>query len=226
MQGGHGECRIPALMFAGQRDAVSVQRLGDEFQRRAFFIRLFFQYDARFVVLRRGQRRFSFDENACLFRGDGAKRVAKPFHVIEADRSDHAHIRRHSGGGIESAAHAGFEHDDLACAFAKPTHRQCERDLEKSRMHFHFLADFTQRGEHVGAVLLGDFHTAHFDALAKINEMRRSEQASAAAAGASNAVDHRADAAFAIGACDVDHLHAMSRIGEELLEQMPGIVQA
>ena len=51
VQGGHGECRIPALMFACQCDAVSAQRLGDEFQRRTFFICLFFQHDARLFIL-------------------------------------------------------------------------------------------------------------------------------------------------------------------------------
>ena len=77
--------------------------------------------------------------------------------MIEADRRDHAHIRRHRGGGIESAAHTGLEHDDLASAFAKPTHSQCERDLKKSRMRLHFLANSAQLFKHRDTCFLGDF---------------------------------------------------------------------
>ena len=51
------------------------------------------------------------------------------------------------------------EHDEIALALPKPAHRQRESDFKKRRMRFHRLADFAQRTEHCGAVLLGNFHS-------------------------------------------------------------------
>ena len=139
--------------------------------------------------------------------------------MIHSDGCDHTHIGRHGGGGIQAAAHAGFQHDEFAAALAEPTHGQRKSDLEKRGMRVEPCADRPQLAKHGGTVFLRNLPPGNLDALAEIDQVRRGEQARAASGSAGNAVDHRTGAALAIGARHVDHLGGMRRIGEVFTQQ-------
>ena len=208
-----------------QRERVTQERFLNEFDRRARFIGLLFEDKPGRRLLWRGDDPLAGDENPCFLGRDGFECIAEPLRVIQADGCNDANIGGHGGGGIEPATHAGFENDELAFSLAEPAHRQCQRDLKKRRVLSEAFADFPQRGEHGGAGVFGDLLAGDFDALRVIDEMGRGEQPGALAAGAGHAVDHRASAAFAIGAGDVNHLGPVGRIGEEFLEQAARALQ-
>ena len=93
-------------------------------------------------------------------------------------------------------------------------------------MIFHRLAQDAELSEQAGTFFLGNFLTGDFDAFAEIDEMGGGEKPATLAAGTGDAVDHGARAALAIRPGDVDDLHAVGGVGEELLEQAARSVES
>ena len=57
--------------------------------------------------------------NARLLGGDGGKRRAEVFLVVESDGRDHADFRRADIGGVEAATEAGLEDGNVDLAFGE-----------------------------------------------------------------------------------------------------------
>src|SRR5687768_4348604 len=85
------------------------------------------------VVIRRQDDGASMDDSS-LFRGDLPDRVAEVFGVVERDRRDEGGDRPYYIGGVEPAAHAHFEHGNLATFPMENDERQKRQRFEVSRV--------------------------------------------------------------------------------------------
>ncbi len=93
-------------------------------------------------------------------------------------------------------------------------------------MHFQPLAHRADLRQQLGADFLGDHFPGNPHPLTVVHQMRRGEKPGPPAAGARHPVDHRADAALAVGAGDVRDAHPVFGKCEALFEQHARSLQA
>ncbi len=225
MQRGERERGVPFLMRPRQRDAVSLQRLLDETQRRAPLVRLLFQNLHRLGLLRRGKRGHALQENSRFLPRDRPERLPEPLRVIHPDRRDHADIGRHRRGRIEPPAHARFQDDQLAAALVEPAHRHRQRDLEKGGVRLQRFADRARFREQLRAPFLGDHFPGNPHPLPVVDEVRRGKKPRPFPASARHRIHQRAGAALAVRPRHVRDPHAVFRKRQELPQQTPRPVQ-
>ena len=165
------------------------------------------------------QNRHAGLDNACLLSGDLGQGVPQHLLMIEADGGDHRDFGKQRVGGVQTAAHAGFQHHPLGLPPGKPFHGQDKSEFKERGMRIPVLDLVTQPGQPLGGFLPVDHALLITDALAKLDEVRRGEKADTGARRVQQAVDKGAHAAFAIGARHMDEL--LPRCRQLQLAQQP-----
>lgn len=221
-----GEGGIVLLVFAGEGERVTEERLGDEVERGAGLIGHLADSFFGLGVLRRGETRFTFDGDGRFFTSDGVESVAEPFGVIERDWGENADISWDGGGGVEATTHAGFEDDEVAIAVAEVSHRESESEFKKGRVGFPIRHEIAKFGEEGGGFSFRDLESIDADSFAVVDEVWGGKKAGAQGQSLGEGVDHGAGRALAVGACDVDDLGAVGREGEEFAKEAGGAFEA
>ncbi len=119
-------------------------------------------------------------------RAISVRLVAEPFLVIVIDRGEDGDDRLGGVGRVEASAHPGLEHNDLRFRISEMIERESGGNFEEGRMRFPSrdqLTNFRQAAHHL---VFGNQLAIHLNALAKADEMRRSEKRGAIARGAAD----------------------------------------
>src|SRR5947207_2245620 len=195
-------------MFAMQCDLRFRPRLVNELQRGITFLGALPDDCFRLRSLRRRDNGSAWLNDSCFFLRNLDNGMAEPFLVVEIDRRNDADRRLDRISGIESSAHAGFEHQNFAARLLKMLQRQSCRDFKKCRMWIPIANAFTNFSETTRNFVFGNLLAVHANALAKTDEVRGGEQSGAVIGGTSDRIDHRADGSLTISAGDVNDLAA------------------
>jgi hypothetical protein len=123
--------------------------------------------------------------------------------VIEADGSQDTDLWRHNIGGIQSAAHAGFEDCDIDLLVSEMGKSQHGCQFKKSGCNGKVGDSSAELGEEEGEGRVGDRFAIDADAFPKVDEMRGCVEARREAGGLAGSVEQSADRAFSVRACDV-----------------------
>ncbi len=180
-------------------------------------------------ILGRGDHGGARLDDAGLFRGHLAERVAEIILMIHRHRREHRHDRLHDIGRIEPPTQARLPHDDLRALRAKVLERERGGEFKKGRRIVPLARELAQPLDALTHVGLWNRRSIHADALAKRNEMRRSVQTGAKAGGPAKRIEHRADRSLAVGAGNVqkERREAARRVVEvQLGQQPPHVVEA
>jgi hypothetical protein len=149
-----------------------------------------FQHARGFRPLARENRRDAGLQDAGLFSGDGFQALAQERFVVEIDGRDHGEIGNHHVGGVEAPAESHFEHHHIDALFGEDRERHggdgfevggVHVDLALGEQRFHARVNAV---EGAGEAFGGDGHAVDADALGGFGQVRRGEQAGAAAGGA------------------------------------------
>ena len=157
-------------------------------------------------LLRRGNRRAVPGEDGCFFPGHLVKSFAQILGVVQPDGGQHGHILGHGVGGIQPAAHAGFQHDELHLLLRKPEHGHRQHQLKEGGARLPVLHDGAHLVNEPRGICIRDILPVHADALAELHQMRRGEQPGLVTGSAGHALAERAGAPLAIRAGHVDNL--------------------
>ena len=142
-------------------------------------------------------------EDPGLLTPDLFDRIAQPVDMIESYRTDHAHVRIHDVGGVESPAETDLEYrhvhgrarEDVECrqrvVFEEGQRRGAARRL-----------DAFERGDQAGVVGL---HAIDADAFVVAHQVWRGETPGALARGAQQRVEEGDRGALAVGAGNRHH---------------------
>ena len=206
-------------MFSGEVNGVAEEGIGNEGKRCLRFVGHSFDGESRFGFLIRGEKGLLGNGDTGFLFGDFSESRAEPLGVIERDRRENADVGGDCSSGIEAAAHAGLEDDELAVAVTEVSHGKSEAELEKGRMVFPVSDEFTKFGEEGGSFVFRDIDSAHANTLTIVNKMRGGEKAGAHGDATGEGIDESAGGAFAIGACNVDYLRGVLREGEEVAQK-------
>ena len=226
VEGGEGEGSVLELVGAVEAEGVSGEGFVDEIEWGALFVGFLLDDGAGFGGLGGGEDWFGGTDDACFFAGDFGEGVAEMFLVIKSDGGDDGDVGGDGGGGIEAAAHAGFEDEEFAVVFGEVFEGNGEGEFEEGGVVFPIFDQFAEGGEVADGVFFGDFSTGDADAFAEVDEVGGSEESGAAAGGAGHGVDEGADGAFAVGAGDVDDLGALRGEGEVFAKETARVVEA
>src|SRR5438552_17166410 len=110
---GDGERGILSLISAAKCNRVLLMWFGYELDRTSTFRRALSQNNFNFFLLRRRNNgHFWFNDPGFLGR-DLLERIAEPFLMIERDRCDDGNVRLNGVGGVEPAAQACFQNNNL-----------------------------------------------------------------------------------------------------------------
>lgn len=157
-------------------------------------------------------------DDAGLFEGDFGDGVAEEAFVVEVDGGDDGEDGIDDVGGVETAAHAGFEDHGVDGLGAEEQVGHGGDGLEIAGVHvdettrdelFGGFMDFVEGGGEVGD---RDGKARDADAFGGFDEVGGGIDAGADAGDAKGGFDHGADGAFAVGAGDVDG--AKGAVGE------------
>src|SRR5438477_3550647 len=195
-------------MFAMQCDLRFRPRLVHELQRGVTFLGALPDDCLRLRSLRRRDNGSAWLNDSCFFLRNLGNGMAEPFLVVEIDRRNDADRRLDRISGIESSAHAGFEHQNFAARLLKMLQRQGGRDFKKCRMRIPIPNAFTNFSETARDFVFGNLLAVHANAFAKTDKVRGGEQTSPMARRSRYCVDHCADGSLTISAGDVNDLAA------------------
>ena len=163
-----------------------------------------------FGMLRQGDQRAAWAQDAGFFAGNGGDGGAEPLGVVEGDVGDDGEERIDDVGGVEAAAHADFEDSDLDFGLGKVEKGHGGQDFEEAgelrslpsaTSCLRGIVDAEVDG---GEGIVGDFGAIDADALVGAREMRRGVEAGAQAGGGQDRGEGRGRGAFAVGAGDED----------------------
>ncbi len=202
-QRSHREFSIFLLVCSDQCGVAFVQT-GNELNRRVAFGGSNAKHLFCFHFLPgRNNRNFSLNDSR-FFAGDFFQRFAEPGLMIEIDRSDYGNNRLQRIGGIESPAHTGLEHDDLAILLSEVQQSQRGSDFEKRRIGIPIRDSVANFCEPAGHAFFRNHLAVHANAFAKRDKVRGGEETGAVTLCATDGIDHRADRAFAVRASNMN----------------------
>ncbi len=84
-----------------------------------------------FGLLRGAEGRAVPGDNGGLFRRNLPQTVAEVLHVVQADGGEDGHVLGHGVGGIEPAAHACFQNDELHLLLGKVHEGERQHQLKE-----------------------------------------------------------------------------------------------
>ena len=176
-----------------------------------------------------GDHRHAPAQDTALFPGDGGGGIPEELGVVEADGADH---RQHRGadqiGGVPPAAEARLEDDDVALAAGIPEEGGGADQLKfggTAALGGHDLGGGSHLLHHLTEGLRRDHGPVDLDPLPEVENERRDEQPGAVAGGGEAAGDHRAGAALAVGADDMDEPEDVLGVAEAV-HQLGDALQA
>ena len=155
-------------------------------------------------------------DDAALFARDRGDRVAKPIHVVKADRGYHADQRRHHVGRVQAPAKPGLDNREIDRGLGEIQEHQRDRELEKREREIRALVNRTQPLDilqhqprrHLGAVDPG--------ALGQMNQVGLGVEAAAYSSRAHDRVEHRGHRPLALGSGDMDRAQPPMRVADKL----------
>ena len=164
-------------------------------------------------------------EDAGLFLGDLAERVAELGHVVLADRGDRGDLGLDHVRAVEPTAQAGLDDRDVDLLLGEVLERDGRQDVEVRRHRLELRATIgsTSRTRRAKSAVR-DHLAVDLDPLADVDQVRAGVEPDLVAGGLEHRRDHRASAALALGAGDVDGLELLVRVAQ-LLEQGPHAIE-
>ncbi len=159
---------------------------------------------AAFGLLYRGDDGAVPGDDSGFFAADGIEGAAEVLGVVDADGGDDGYVFGDGVGGVEPAAHACFEDDEVCFVFGEVEECYGEDDFKEGGRSIPVFDVFADAGDVAVEVCGGDHFAADADAFTDVDEVRGGEEACAVACNARDAFDHGAGGAFAVGSGDVD----------------------
>ena len=189
----------------------------------AFFRHPLFQQFLQGIFLTAGNEVAVFFDNARFRQADLFFGIAEVFGMFQRhiDKNRRFHVFDHIGG-VDLAAHTHFHNGGFHAFLSEVVkgHGGIDfkfRRLFKAGFHhrfdvgFHFI-------EQAGHILVGDLFTADAEPLPIGMKMGRSEHPRFFAGGHQHGIEHRNDAAFAVGAADMNVFHGFFGISQAAKE--------
>ena len=153
--------------------------------------------------------------------GDLRKRAAEDRGVIVAQVADHGKLRAVDDvGGIQRAAEADLEHNDVAALLCKPEHGKRRDQFEFGRMLGHGLGLRARALRQRRQRPVGDRHAVALHPLVEAHEEGRGIKPGARARCAEDRGQHRRRRALAVRPGDVDEAQALLRVAQTA-QQLP-----
>ena len=133
--------------------------------------------------------------------------IAQILRMIQADVGDHRHLGHFNDvGGIQRAAHAHFQHHDVALLAAEILEGDAGNQLEFRGGFLHGVRQGLDVLCHRSQIFIGNLHAVHLHPLMEAVDVRRGVQSRAVARLLQNGRGHGGGAALAVGARNVDKL--------------------
>ena len=164
-------------------------------------------------------------DDSSLLGGDQLDRVAQHFTVIEPDRCDHTHRRRHDIRGVEPSAKADLDYIHIALFPGELQKRHRRHELEKTRMVVRAALRRQPRRHRPQLLRIShDFaltqqHPIHLHAFAQPHQMRRGVEPAPQSRLFQDRVEHRRHRALAVGPRNVHAGHRALRVPDRRREQ-------
>ena len=159
-------------------------------------------------------------QNARLFAGNGGDGAAQPFGVVERDVGDDGKKRVDDIGGVETSAHAHFEHGDIDMRLGEVKQRLGGEDLKKTgKLGKAFVENQLLRCIVDVEIkprkdLVVDFDAIKANALIHAGQVGRGVKAGAQTGGGEDGGQRCCSGAFAVGARDEHGGKAAMRVAE------------
>ena len=135
--------------------------------------------------------------------------------MLKANVGDDGDLRRvNDVGGVQRAAHADLQHDDIALCLGKVEHGDRRHQLELARMILHRLCFGAHAPGEAGKRIAGDVLPVHAHPLAEILDVRRGIKPRAVSRRTQDRVQHGAGAALAVAARHMDESEPLLRVAE------------
>ena len=146
-----------------------------------------------------------------LFGRDLLHSVAEPIAVVESDARDDAQFRITHVRRVEASAESGLENRIVDLRVRIHEKRDGGKRLEESEVVGCDLRDLFGRG---GKRIVANRRAVEEESFVELDEMGRGVASDAQTVCAQRRVEHCADRALSVGACDVDRLERLLRIAQ------------
>ncbi len=134
--------------------------------------------------------------------------------MIKRNRSDHGDEGHDCIRRIEPSAHPGLQNDEFAARFGKMPQSEGSGQFKERRRMRPIGGELTKNLQSAPDCLLRNLPAINPNALAKVDEMRRSVEPGSASPGAEDRIQHRANRSLAVRARYVQKGEAFLRIAQ------------